>query len=50
MQLKERIIAVVRAVDEDVNLLQRVMQEFVRRLQECVYRHGGHLNDVIFKK
>jgi hypothetical protein len=26
------------------------MGDFVRRLHECVYRQGGHLNDIIFKK
>jgi hypothetical protein len=47
-ELKEGIIATVGEIN--VPLLERVMGDFVRRLHECVYRQGGHLNDIIFKK
>ena len=31
-------------------MLQRVMTAFPSRLQECIERHGGHLQNVIFKQ
>ena len=31
-----------------LDMLQRVMGDFRKRLTECVRRNGGHLKDVIF--
>jgi hypothetical protein len=31
-------------------MLQRVMDAFPRRLQQCIHAGGGRLTDVIFKK
>jgi hypothetical protein len=31
-------------------LLQRVMQNFRQQLRQCIKSHGGHLEQVIFKK
>jgi hypothetical protein len=47
-ELNEGIIAAVREIN--VPLLERVMGEFVRRLNEWVHRQCGHLNYIIFKK
>jgi hypothetical protein len=33
-----------------VEMLQRVMGDFRKRLTECLERNGGHLNDVICGK
>lgn len=47
-QLKRNIRTEIDAIP--VEVLQRVMQSFRARLQECQQRGGGHLTDVIFKK
>jgi hypothetical protein len=32
------------------NMLQQVMQNFQKRLQECVDNKGRHLTDTVFRK
>jgi hypothetical protein len=32
------------------NMLQRVMQNFQKRLGECVDNKGRHLTDIVFRK
>ena len=46
-ELKDSIRREIAAIDND--LLQTVMQDFRKRLQECVRQDGHHLSDVIFK-
>ena len=45
-QMKLRIQEEVERIPLD--MLQRVMGDFRKRLEECVRRNGGHLKDVIF--
>jgi hypothetical protein len=47
-ELKTAIRHEIRAIQRD--MLQRVMDAFPRRLQQCIHVGGGHLTDVIFKK
>jgi hypothetical protein len=47
-ELKTAIRREIHAIPRD--MLQRVMDAFPRRLQQCVHAGGGHLTDVIFKK
>jgi hypothetical protein len=46
--LKQNIREEVAAVPP--TMLQRVMQNFQKRLRECVDNNGHHLTDTIFKK
>lgn len=47
-ELKRNIRQEIEAIPQD--MLQRVMADFVRRLEECVEKGGGHLTHTIFKK
>lgn len=47
-ELKLAIEEEIRNIDVDV--LRRVMLNFVNRLQHCIVSNGDHLKDVIFKK
>ncbi|PNF23437.1 hypothetical protein B7P43_G10587 [Cryptotermes secundus] len=47
-ELKHRIQEEVERIA--VEMLQRVMSDFRKRLTECLQRKGGHLSDVIFGK
>jgi len=47
-ELKHRIQQEVKRIP--VEMLQRVMGDFRKRLSECLERNGGRLNDVIFGK
>ena len=46
--LKQRIRECTQGIPKE--MLQRVMTAFPSRLQECIERHGGHLQSVIFKQ
>jgi hypothetical protein len=46
--VKQNIREEVAAVTP--NMLQRVMQNFQKRLRECVDNNGRHLTDTTFKK
>jgi hypothetical protein len=48
VDLKQNISEEVAAVYP--NMLQRVMQNFQKRLEECVENKGRHLTDTIFRK
>jgi carbon monoxide dehydrogenase subunit G len=48
VDLKQNIGEVVAAISPD--MLQRVMQNFQKRLGECVDNKGRHLTDTIFRK
>jgi hypothetical protein len=48
MDLKQNIREEVAAISP--NLLQRVMQNFQKRLGECVDNKGRHFTDTIFRK
>ncbi|XP_048484480.1 uncharacterized protein LOC125490157 [Plutella xylostella] len=47
-ELKEKIREEMAAIPKA--LCDRVLTNFHSRLQECLSRDGGHLNDIIFKK
>lgn len=47
VELKHQIVEEIRNID--VSLLQRVMQNFRKRLDECVINNGEHLKSVIFQ-
>lgn len=49
-ELKNRISQEIEEINRDQNLLQRVMDNFRKRLEELAVRRGSHLFDVIFKK
>jgi len=44
--LKEAILQEIRPIDRQ--LLARVMDDFTKRLENCI-REDGHLTDIIFK-
>jgi hypothetical protein len=46
--LKQNIRVEVAAIS--LNMLQRVMQNFQKRLGECVDHKGRHLTDTVFRK
>jgi hypothetical protein len=46
--LKQNIRDAVAAISP--TMLQRVIQDFQKRLRECVYNKGCHLTDTIFRK
>jgi hypothetical protein len=46
--LKQRIRECTQGIPKE--MLQRVMTAFLSRLQECIERHVGHLQSVIFKQ
>jgi hypothetical protein len=46
-ELKTVIHHEIHAIPRD--MLQCVMDAFMRRLQQCIHVAGGHLTDVIFK-
>jgi hypothetical protein len=46
--LKQNIREEVAAISP--NMLQRVMQNFQKRLGECVENKGRHLTDTVFRK
>jgi hypothetical protein len=46
--LKQNISEEVAAISP--NMLQRVMQNFQKRLGECVDNKGRHLTDTLFRK
>jgi hypothetical protein len=48
VDLKQNIREEVAAVSP--NMLQRVTQNFQKRLEECVDNKGRHLTDAIFRK
>jgi hypothetical protein len=48
VDLKRNIWEEVAAIAP--NMLQRVMQNFQKRLGECVDNKGHHLTDTIFRK
>jgi len=48
VDLKQNIGEEVATVSP--NMLQRVMQNFQKRLGECVDNEGRHLTDTIFRK
>jgi hypothetical protein len=48
VDFKQNITEEVAAVSP--NMLQRVMQNFQKRLGECVDNKGLHLTDIIFRK
>jgi len=48
VDLKQNIRDEVTAISP--TMLQRVMQNFQKRLRECVDNKGGHLTDTIFRK
>jgi hypothetical protein len=48
MDLKQNIRDEVAAISPI--MLQRVMQNFQKRLRECVDNKGRHLTDTIFRK
>jgi hypothetical protein len=43
--LKSRILECIQRIPKE--MLQRVMTAFPSRLQECIERHGGHLQSVL---
>ena len=48
LSLKERIANEIEAIPE--SMLQKVMDNFYIRLQECSATNGAHLKEIIFKK
>jgi hypothetical protein len=48
MDLKQNVRDAVAAISP--TMLQRVMQNFQKRLQECADNNGRHLTDTIFRK
>jgi len=46
--LKHQILECIQGIPKA--LLERVIAAFPLRLQECIERHGGHLQSVIFKQ
>jgi hypothetical protein len=48
VDLKHNIREEVAAISP--NMLQRVMQNFQKRLGECVDNKGRHLTDTVFRK
>jgi hypothetical protein len=48
VDLKQNIGEEVAAISP--NMLQRVMQNFQKRLRECVDNKGRHLTDTAFRK
>jgi hypothetical protein len=48
VNLKQNIREEVEAVSP--NMLQRVTQNFQKRLEECVDKKGRHLTDTMFRK
>jgi hypothetical protein len=48
VDLKQNISEEVAAISP--NMLQRVMQNFQKRLGECVDNKGRHLTDTVFRK
>jgi len=46
--LKRRILESIQRIPKE--MLQRVMTAFPSRLQECIERHGGHLQSVLFNQ
>jgi len=48
VDLKQNIREEVAAISP--NMLQRVMQNFQKRLGECVDNKGRHLTDTVFRK
>jgi hypothetical protein len=48
VDLKQNISEEVAAISP--NMMQRVMQNFQKRLGECVDNKGRHLTDAIFRK
>jgi hypothetical protein len=48
VDLKQNIREEVAAISP--NMLQRVMQNFQKRLGECVDNKGHHLTDTVFRK
>jgi len=45
--LKEAICQEIRPIDRQ--LLARVMDDFKKRLENCIHEDGRHLTDIIFK-
>jgi len=45
--LKEAIRQGIRPIDRQ--LLGRVMDDFKKRLENCIHSDGRHLTDIIFK-
>jgi hypothetical protein len=48
VDLKQNVREEVAAISP--NMLQRVMQNFQKRVGECVDRKGHHLTDTIFRE
>jgi hypothetical protein len=48
VDLKQNIREEVAAISP--NMLQRVMQNFQKRLRECVDSKGRHFTDTVFRK
>jgi hypothetical protein len=48
VDLKQNIREEVEAISP--TMLQRVMQNFQKRLRECVDNKGRHLTDTVFRK
>jgi len=48
VDLKQNIRKEVAAIS--TNVLQRVMQNFYKRLEECVDNKGRHLTGTVFRK
>jgi hypothetical protein len=48
VDLKQNIRENVAAISP--NMLQRVMQNFQKLLEECVDNKGHHLTDIVFRK
>ena len=46
-ELEEAITKEVRPID--IDLLERVMRNFEKRLQQCIAENGRHLPDIIFR-
>jgi hypothetical protein len=45
--LKEAISQEIHLIDHQ--LLARVMEDFKKRLENCIQKDGHHLTDIIFK-
>lgn len=45
--LKEAIVDVITGITPD--MLRRVFENFIERLNMCIARQGRHLDDIIFK-
>jgi len=46
--LQQQILECIQEIPKE--MLQRVMTACPSRLQECIERHGGHIQSVIFKQ